>query len=113
MNSDAKAPSRRRPLSNLLRRGVLRIAMAQVRTCSQCEGPLPDDWEVAAGADAHPICPKCAAEHMLRKTQRLKVLSHLLAMYGIDPEDKDALFELERKMREEEEQKKKQQQAGS
>ena len=56
-------------------------------TCSVCGGELPS---VEMNAPGDPVCPKCASEHFLRKTQRVKVLRVLLEMYGLKEEEVDA-----------------------
>ncbi|MCZ7646648.1 MAG: hypothetical protein M5U26_15400 [Planctomycetota bacterium] len=66
--------------------------------CSQCNQPLPDDWEPPIGATAKPVCPACAVQHIRRKSQRLKVITTLLDMYGVDA-DEQAARELESKLK--------------
>jgi hypothetical protein len=55
--------------------------------CSVCGGDVPGEEQNTPG---EPICPACATQHFMRKTQRIKVLKVLLAMYGLKEEDVDA-----------------------
>ena len=72
--------------------------MAKQTSCAQCGEPLPEDWDSPGNSapDAEPVCPACAAKHMKSKSQRRKVITTLLDMYGIE-EDPEAVDHAVRK----------------
>jgi hypothetical protein len=52
--------------------------------CSLCGEEFPGTERTST---EHPVCPKCAGEHFLHKTQRIRFVRALLDIYNKDKQE--------------------------
>ncbi len=63
------------------------LIMAESIICSECGVTMADAFENEP--ECEPLCAACAARYIQHKSERRKVVNHLLEMNGLSDEDVD------------------------